>query len=95
MYGALLSLSGVLLAGIGLGLFYFGGLWLTVQRLPESRFPALLMFGSFLVRMSLTLCGFFIVMHDSWKRLAVCAIGLLLTRMLVVRRLSVERPALP
>ena len=94
MYGALFSLSLALIAGIGLGLFYFGDLWLTVQRLPATRAPALLMFGSFLARLGLTLFGFFIVMHGSWERLTICVLGLLLTRTLVVRRLSAERPAL-
>jgi len=94
MSGTLFSLSLALFAGIGLGLFYFGSLWLTVQRLPDSRSPALLMFGSFLVRMSLTLFGLFLVMHGSWKRLTICVAGLLLSRMLIVRRLSVEHPTL-
>ncbi len=95
MYGALLSLGFALIAGIGLGLFYFCGLWWTVQRLPAARAPALLMFGSFFARLSLTLCGLFIVMHGSWERLTICVVGLLLTRMLVVRRLSMEWQALP
>ena len=94
MHEALLSLGLALLAGVGLGLIYFGGLWLTVQRLPDTRAPAVLMFGSFLARLSLTLGGLFVVMQGSWQRLTVCVVGLLLTRILVVHRASVERPAL-
>ena len=28
--------------GIGLGIFFFGGLWLTINRLPQSKRPELL-----------------------------------------------------
>ena len=34
--------------GMNLGGIYFGGLWLTVQHLPQARFPALLTLGQFL-----------------------------------------------
>lgn len=95
MHSTLLSCILALIAGIGLGFFYFGGLWLTIQRLPDTRSPALFMVGSFLTRLILTLLGFFIVMHGSWARLTICVIGLLLTRTLVVRRVAVERLALP
>ncbi len=36
--------------GIGLGVFFFGGLWLTMNRLAGSKSPILLTLGSFLFR---------------------------------------------
>ena len=35
-------------AGIGLGLLFFGGLWLTVKIATNSEIPALWFFGSFI-----------------------------------------------
>jgi F1F0 ATPase subunit 2 len=81
-----LSLIFALLAGIALGLFYFGGLWLTVQRLPTIRHPALLMLGSFFLRTLVALLGFYVVMSGSWARLLVCLAGFLTIRTLLASR---------
>jgi F1F0 ATPase subunit 2 len=43
-----------LLIGAGLGLFYFGGLWLTVRRLPFTRHPILLTLTSLIGRLGLS-----------------------------------------
>jgi F1F0 ATPase subunit 2 len=60
-----LLLAGVLIIGMFLGLIYFGGLWLTVQRMPNSRSPMLLTIGSFLIRAGLVLGVFFLVVARS------------------------------
>ena len=44
-----------LLAGVGLGLFYFGGLWLTVQQLLTTRRPVALLLVSYVPTLSLGL----------------------------------------
>ena len=80
MTNTILPFGLALLAGIGLGLFYFGGLWLTVQCLPTIRHPAWLMLGSFLMRTLAALFGFYAVMSDSWARLLVCLAGFLVMR---------------
>lgn len=41
--------------GSGLGLFYFGGLWLTVQQLPVTKHPYRLMLSSFLLRLGISM----------------------------------------
>jgi F1F0 ATPase subunit 2 len=76
-----------LLVGVGLGLFFFGGLWWTVQRLPASEHPASLALGSFVIRMVVTVAGFYWVMDGSWERLLACGVGFLIARLLMVRRL--------
>lgn len=43
--------------GSGLGLFYFGGLWLTVQQLPVTKHPYRLIFCSFLFRLGIIMFG--------------------------------------
>lgn len=78
------------LAGGGLSLLYFGGLWLTVQRAVDgiSR-PTLLLLGSFVGRTALVLLGFYLVivlMGDQWLLLVACLIGFILGRTILVRR---------
>lgn len=72
-------------AGIGLGIFYFGGLWLTVLRLPAARHPVLLSFSSFFCRLMVVLAGFYFVMDGHWQRLIVCMLGFLGMRSILVR----------
>ena len=81
------------IAGVGLGLFYFGGLWLTVRRLPDSRGPALLFLGSFVGRTALTLLGFFFVMNGHWQRMLACLAGFLIARQVLIARLRPDRAA--
>jgi F1F0 ATPase subunit 2 len=72
--------------GLGIGAFYFGGLWWTVRRLPDSTSPAWLTFGSFSVRMGVTLLVFYLAMGGRWERLGVCFAGFLVARHFVMRR---------
>jgi F1F0 ATPase subunit 2 len=58
-----------------LGAIFFGGLWWTVRK---SRFvprPALWFLGSLLLRMSITLAGFYLVSDGHWERLLACLLG--------------------
>lgn len=78
-------------AGAGLGLFYFGGLWLTVRRFASSRRPVLLFGASFLVRTALTVLGFYFVMDASLARVLACLLGFIIARQVLVSRLRTER----
>ncbi|NVM21540.1 MAG: ATP synthase subunit I [Desulfobacterales bacterium] len=75
-----------LISGFGLGIFYFGGLWLTVGKLPTARRPALLSLASFFGRFGVVLVGFYFVMGGHWERLLACLLGFLATRSILVRR---------
>ena len=57
----LLALTLAFVAGLGLGLLYFGGLWLTVRQLPASEHPFLLFFVSLLLRLAIALGGFYLI----------------------------------
>ncbi len=83
--GEILTLISALVAGTGLGLFYFGGLWLTVQRLPTARRPAFFSLLSFFGRLGVALFGFYLVMGGHWERLLVCLLGFLGVRVILVR----------
>jgi F1F0 ATPase subunit 2 len=72
------------LAGVALGVMFFGGLWWTVRKAVSSQRPALWFFGSLLLRMSLTLAGFYGVAGDQWQRLLACLVGFVFARLIVM-----------
>jgi len=79
--------------GACLGVFYFGGLWLTVRQLPSARRPAVLSLCSFFGRLGVVLLGFYLVMGGQWQRLLVCLVGFFVVRVILVRRWGPERKA--
>jgi F1F0 ATPase subunit 2 len=83
-----LALALPFLAGALLGVFFFGGLWWTVQKGVTSRAPALWFLGSLLLRTSLILAGFYVAAQGHWSRLAACLLGFLIARFIVVRRIT-------
>jgi F1F0 ATPase subunit 2 len=78
-----------LAAGLGLGAFFFGGLWWTVSRLPTSGRPVPMMIGSLLLRTGVAVGGFFVLSAGHWQRLLGCLAGFALARFVV--RLVVRR----
>jgi F1F0 ATPase subunit 2 len=78
-----LVLAPPLAAGLLLGAFFFGGLWWTVVKGVSSPRPALWFFTSMLLRMSVTLTGFYVVGGEDWRRWSVCLLGFVLARLAV------------
>jgi F1F0 ATPase subunit 2 len=78
-----LVLAPPLAAGLLLGAFFFGGLWWTVIKGVSSPRPALWFFTSMLLRMSVTLAGFYFVAREDWQRWLVCLLGFVLARLAV------------
>ncbi|MFH0907830.1 MAG: ATP synthase subunit I [bacterium] len=70
-------------AGLALGAFFFGGLWWTVRKGLSSQYPARWLFGSLLLRMGMTLAGFYVVGGGHWDRLVACLLGFLAARLLI------------
>ena len=81
------------LVGMGLGLFYFGGLWFTLRSLPRVRWPIPLLIGSFAFRTAVVVIGFYLVMDGSWQRIVACLVGFILVRVLIVSKLRSDGPA--
>jgi F1F0 ATPase subunit 2 len=79
--------------GVAIGIFYFGGLWWTVERLPRAQKPALLATVSFLGRTFVSIFAFFLMMAGSWQRLLVSVLGFLVVRTFMVYRRRPERTA--
>lgn len=73
------------LAGALLGALFFGGLWWTVRKSLTTTRPALWVFGSLLLRMGVTMAGFYLVSGGDWQRLFSCLVGFILARQLVTR----------
>ena len=71
-------------AGLGLGVIFFGGLWITVQRALKSNMPGLWFAGGLISRLTITMLGFYFVGVGNWQRLVVCTIGFIVARFIVV-----------
>lgn len=73
------------IAGGLIGTVYFGGLWLTVKRIPGSDKPHLLLIGSFFLRMIVVLAAFYALTPWGWHAMAAALLGLLVTRQSLTR----------
>lgn len=73
------------LAGVALGAFFFGGLWLTVRAAAASKRTALWFAGSLLVRTAVVCGGFFVVSGGRLGCLLACLLGFVLARAAAVR----------
>ena len=74
--------------GASLGLFYFGGLWLTVQQLTVSQHPYRLIFFSFILRVAVTLFVVSLILSGNSLYgvipLLVCCLGFLVIRTMMI-----------
>jgi F1F0 ATPase subunit 2 len=84
------------IVGLLLGTIFFGGLWFTVRKLVTSKRPALWFLGSFILRVSITLIGFYYISSGSWQRLLICVAGFIIARFAVIHftKMSEEKPVL-
>jgi F1F0 ATPase subunit 2 len=95
MAGFTFGLLFTFVVGIGLGFFYYGGLWLTVRRLPDARQPSLWILLSFLGRASLSLLGLYLASEGRWERILIGLLGFVIARVVLVRRLLPDSSAFP
>lgn len=73
------------LAGIALGLIFYGGLWWTVRKGVDSQQPALWFLGSLLARMAVVAGGLVLVGGGDWRRVLLCLLGMAIGRVAVTR----------
>lgn len=76
--------------GMMLGCAYFGGLWFTIQRLPTAKYPTILVLSSLILRLGVTVFGFFLIMAGHWDRLMFGLLGFLFMRFLLVRHWGIR-----
>lgn len=77
-----------LTAGIGISIFYYGSLWMTIRTLSLVHHPKLFMLGSFIGRTILILSALYLTvanMDGRWERLLAWLLGFFLMRMYLIR----------
>lgn len=78
--------------GILTGVFYFGLLWLTVKRLPDSPRPTILVLSSFLGRSALAVGALYIVLTITDIIGLLAAVGtFVITKMTIVGIVKSQR----
>ncbi len=70
-------------AGMALGVFFFGGLWFTVKKAVSAKIPAIWFFISFFFRVSIVIIGFYYISEVGWQGLIICLSGFIIARFLV------------
>lgn len=73
------------MAGLLLGVFYFGGLWLTIKKVYQVKRPWLWLFLSFLGRLIVCLILFYVLIRYNWVYLLPCLFGFLIVRFVSVQ----------
>jgi F1F0 ATPase subunit 2 len=86
------TLALVFMVGVLLGVAFFASLWWTVRRGLASAQPALWFLGGFMLRMTVTVYGFYLAGGSDWRRWLACVAGFMVAR-LVVDRLTRANPA--
>jgi F1F0 ATPase subunit 2 len=79
------------LAGAFVALLYFAGLWWTVQRVAEARYPVALLAASFVLRAGLAVGALWLIMQGDVWRVLVALGAFLIVRAVVLWRV---RPSL-
>ena len=74
--------------GMLFGLFYFGGLWLTLQHMSRSKQPSFTAVVSFAVRSMVCLFCFYLISGSGLEMLAFSLLGFLLSKFVLIRRLG-------
>ena len=80
------------IAGVAIGLFYFGGLWLTVKKAVRVKRSELLLIISFIVRAGLSLVLFFILMNGYWLNAVMLLVGFIISRTVLIGRIRADMP---
>lgn len=75
------------IAGLTLGIFFFGGLWWTLRQSLVSPRPLLWQLGSLLLRFGVVLSGFYFVADGMWQRMFACLAGFVVARIMLLRLL--------
>lgn len=73
------------ITGSFLGTIFFGGLWFTIRRAINSPQPVIWFMGSLLLRMGITLAGFYFIADGQWQRLLACLSGFIMARIIITR----------
>lgn len=84
----------VFVAGIVIGILFFGGLWWTTRKAVTSKKPAILFALSFIVRLSITILLFYVLSAGHWEELLICFAGFLVGRLIVALATRTKKKSL-
>ena len=77
--------------GIILGILFFGGLYITVQKMNTVKNPALIMILSFILRMVVLVIAFYFISKGGYKEVLFALAGVILTRLVMTFRMRGEK----
>jgi F1F0 ATPase subunit 2 len=80
-----IAISIRLLGGLAVGIFFYGGLWFTVNWLAGARYRALLLIASFGIRTLVVLSGFLLLFESRWDYALLCLVGFTVGRLAVMK----------
>lgn len=72
-----------LVAGVGLAIFFYAGLYITLRYSLLSKHSALWISASFLLRMAITMAGFYLIANGDWQRAIACLASFIVAGKLV------------
>lgn len=77
--------------GIGMGSFFFGGLYVTTRWMLTAQHPGLLMWISMLLRFAWILVGLYWLAQDGWPAMLIALAGMMIVRTGMSRFLGGKR----
>lgn len=80
-----LTYAGLCFGGLAIGFFYYGGLWMTFQRIRSSGWTEFLTVASFLVRTLVAAGAFLWLMRGDMNRLLAMLVGFMTARFIMTR----------
>lgn len=77
------------LFGLLIGLFYFGGLWVTIRKITQMKAGLALTMVSFLIRLLVSMFLFYFVLKmGDWRHLIAALVGFILMKFVLVQKLK-------
>lgn len=83
-----------IVSGAVISFFYFGGLWLTLQKIEEHNLSYWLVLVSFIGRLAFVLAVFYSLIIYHWAYMAIALISFLATRHMILAWLGKPEKAL-
>ena len=77
--------------GVILGLLFFGGLYITVQKMDTVKNPAIIMIISFILRMAVLVVAFYFISKSGYKEVLFALAGVILSRFVITFNMRGEK----